>query len=223
MRVAFGRMAVIAVVLVLTVAGCGGSGRTGPSVPTFPSADLAVGPAGVGTARDEGVLPDDCARLITVDDLDALLGLPLDSVALRTTRHVGAPSVGRTERVACDYSGQGSVRGRLLQLDVSAYTDAEAAAAQWRLNSAAEDGTRSDIPIGEASAVLVERRGEAVLRVVHGNANLAFVLPSRKLPEGRSPRDVLVDLALRVLPVVGGAGAGPIAAAPATPASASDT
>jgi hypothetical protein len=39
--------------------------------------------------------------------------------------------------------------------------------------------------------------------VVHGASNLAFVLPLRKLPEGRSPRDVLVDLALRVLPVVG--------------------
>jgi hypothetical protein len=218
-------MAVIAVVLVLAVAGCGGPGQDGPSVPTFPSTDLAVGPAGVGTAEDEGVLPDDCARLITAEDLDALLGLPLDSVALRTTHHVGSPSVGRTERVACDYGGQGSVHGQLLQLDVSAYTDAQAAAAQWRLNSDAEDGTRSDIPIGEASAVLVERRGEAVLRVVHGNANLAFVLPARKLPEGRSPRDVLVDLALRVLSAVDGAGGGPTAgaAAPATPASASDT
>lgn len=200
MRVAFGRMAGVALGLVLALAGCGGAAQ-GPRVPTFPAGDIAAGPAAV-TAKDEGAVPDDCGRLISVDDLGALLGLPLDTVALHTTQHVAAPSVGRTERVACDYTGQGSVRGRLLELDVSAYTDAQKATAQWRVNADAEQGTRSEISIGDASAVLFERHDEAVLRVVHGSANLAFVLPTRKLPEGRSPRDVLVDLALRVLPVV---------------------
>jgi hypothetical protein len=205
MRMAFGRMAVLALGLMLTVGSCGGAGGDGPTVPTFPSANIAEG-AGTGpAAKDEGAVPDDCARLITVGDLGALLGLPLDSVALHTTQHVGAPSVGRTERVACDYTGQGTVRGALLELDVSAYTDPQKAQAQWRVNADAEQGTRTDIPIGDASAVLVERRGEAVLRVVHGSANLAFVLPTRKLPAGRAPRDVLVDLALRVLPSVGAA------------------
>jgi hypothetical protein len=209
MRVAFGRMAVVALGLVLAVGGCS-SGVPGPSVPTFPSVDAAAGPVGAA-AKDEGAVPDDCARLISVDDLGALLGLPLDTVALHTTQHVGSPSVGRTERVACDYTGQGSVRGQLLELDASAYSDAQKAAAQWRVNADAEQGTRTDIPIGDASAALFERHDEAVLRVVHGTSNLSFVLPVRKLPEGRSPRDVLVDLALRVLPVVG-------TAAPAAPA-----
>jgi hypothetical protein len=223
MHVAFGRTAVTAVVLMLAVAGCGGAAHDGPSVPTFPSADVAAGATGAGPAKDEGAVPDDCARLITVGDLGALLGLPLDTVALHTTQHVGAPAVGRTERVACDYTGQGSVRGRLLELDVSAYTDPQAATAQWRLNSDAEDGTRSDIPIGDASAVLVERRGEAVLRVVHGTSNLAFVLADRKLPEGRTPRDVLVDLALRVLPVVSRGADQAAAGGPPSPAPASAT
>jgi hypothetical protein len=213
MRVALGRMAVVAFGLVLAVGGCS-SGVPGPSVPTFPSVDIAAGPAGA-TAKDEGAVPDDCARLISVDDLGALLGLPLDSVALRTTQHVAAPSIGRTERVACDYTGQGSVRGQLLELDVSSYTDPQKAMAQWRVNADAEQGTRTDIAIGAASAALFERRDEAVLRVVHTTSNLAFVLPMRKLPEGRSPRDVLVDLALRVLPVVD-------AAAPAAPAGPAD-
>jgi hypothetical protein len=200
MRVAFGRMAAVALGLALVVSGCG-SAATGPSVPTFPSADVTDGPAGT-VAKDEGAVPDDCARLIGVGDLGALLGLPLDTVAVHTTQHVGAPSIGRTERVACDYTGQGSVHGQLLELDVSAYTDAQKATAQWRVNADVEQGTRTEIPIGDASAVLFERHDEAVLRVVHGAANLAFVLPTRRLPEGRSPRDVLVDLALRVLPVV---------------------
>jgi hypothetical protein len=209
MRVALGRMAVIAVGLVLAVSGCS-SAAAGPSVPTFPSADIAAGPTGAA-AKDEGAVPDDCARLIGAGDLGALLGLPLDTVALHTTQHVASPSIGRTERVACAYTGQGSVRGQLLELDVSAYTDAQKAAAQWRVNTDAEQGVRTDIPIGDAQAVLVERHDDAVLRVVHGASNLAFVLPLRKLPEGRSPRDVLVDLALRVLPVVD-------ATAPAAPA-----
>jgi hypothetical protein len=203
MQVAFGRTVVLAlgVLLAAALAGCAGE-EAGPSVPTFPEASLANGAMGGPAEPDDGAVPDDCARLLAVGDLNALLGLPLDSVAVRTTLHVSAPSVGRTERVACEYTGQGAVRGRLLQLDVSAYTDARAATAQWRVNADAEDGTRTDLAIGTASAVLVERRSETVLRVVHGASNLAFVLPTRPLPGGQAAGDALVDLALRVIPAV---------------------
>jgi hypothetical protein len=201
MRVAFGRTAALALGLMLVLAACADD-RTGPSVPTFADPAAAAAATAGGPAEDEGAVPNDCARLIGTGDLGALLGLPLDSVALRTTQHVGSPSVGRTERVACDYTGQGSVKGRLLQLDVSSYTDAEAAAAQWRVNTNAEDGDRTEVAIGSASAMLVQRGSETVLRVVHGTHNLAFVLPSRKLPGERTPGEALVDLALRVLAVV---------------------
>jgi hypothetical protein len=218
MRVAFGRTAALAFGMVLLLTACGAE-RTGPSVPTFGDPSAAASASGTGAADpDEGAVPDDCAGLIGTGDLGALLGLPLDSVALRTTQHVGSPSVGRTERVACEYSGQGSVKGRLLQLDVSAYTGPDAAAAQFRVNANAEDGDRTDLAIGSASAVLVQRRGEAVLRVVHGVHNLAFVLPARELPAERTPREILVDLALRVLAVVD-VGAVPTAPA-ASPAAA---
>jgi hypothetical protein len=209
MHVACGRSGAalaLGLVLLLTTA-CGGPAPEGPSVPTFP-APSSAGPV-TEAALDEGAIPDDCTRLLATADLNALLGLPLDSVAVRTTRHLAAPSVGRTERIACDYSGQGGVRGSLLKLDVSAYTDPDAAAAQWRINTGVEDGTRTDLPIGSASAALFERGGEAVLRVVHGSGNLAFVLPARALPDGRTPGETLVDLALRVLPAIattGGAG-----------------
>ncbi|MCO1657784.1 hypothetical protein [Pseudonocardia humida] len=193
----------------LVLSACGAD-RTGPSVPTFADPAAAAEVAGGGSTEDDGAVPDDCTRLIAAADLNALLGLPLDSVAVRTTQHVGSPSVGRTERVACDYTGQGSVKGRLLQLDVSAYTDAEAATAQWRVNSDAEDGDRTEMSIGSASAVLVQRRSDAVLRVVYGIHNLAFVLPARKLPVERTAGEALVDLALRVLAAVDG-GAGVVA------------
>jgi len=202
MNVAFGRTAALALGLMLVLGACGAD-RTGPSVPTFPD-PAAVAEAAAGAAEDEGAVPDDCTRIIAAADLNALLGLPLDSVAVRTTRHVGSPSVGRTERVACDYTGQGSVKGRLLQMDVSSYTDAEAATAQWRVNAKAEQGERTELSIGSASAVLVQRRSDAVLRVVHGIHNLAFVLPARPLPAERTASEALVDLALRVLAAVDG-------------------
>ncbi len=219
MHVACGRSgAALALGLVLLLAtACGAPAPEGPSVPTFPAQSQAADPA-AGASPDEGAIPDDCTRLLATADLNALLGLPLDSVAVRTTRHLAAPSVGRTERIACDYTGQGGVRGSLLKLDVSAYTDPAAAAAQWRVNTGAEDGTRTDLPIGSASAALFERGGEAVLRVVHGSGNLAFVLPARALPDGRTPGETLVDLALRVLPAIAPTGgAGPAVVPTSTP------
>jgi hypothetical protein len=204
MRAASGRTATIALglMLMLVASGCGAA-PAGPSVPTFDDTSQATGSTGVATpGPDEGAIPDDCAKLIAAGDLGALLGLPLDSVTLRTTRHVAAPAIGRTERVACEYTGQGSVRGRLLALDVSSYTSDTAARDQWQVNVEAEDGTQQPLPIGAASGVLIQRGAETALRVVHGASNLVFVLPHSQLPDSRSPADTLVDLALRVIPAI---------------------
>ena len=92
-----------AAVVALTSAGlaaCGSAaGEPGTlPVPTFPAT------AETATAKgpiDQGRLPDDCTRVLEGNDLGALFGLPLDSVAVRTTIGTPAPSVGRTERLAC--------------------------------------------------------------------------------------------------------------------------
>jgi hypothetical protein len=154
------------------------------------------------------VVPDDCARLLSVGDLGALLGLPLDTVAVRTTMGVPSPSVGRTERLDCAYTGTagGPAAGRpLLGLNAAAYTDDASAADHWRINADAQDGARRDFAIGAASAVLVEQGGESLLTVLYGSGTLTFTLPGRPPPGNRAPADVLVDLALRVLPAVAGA------------------
>lgn len=206
---------VMAVVLALAmVTACSGPASS-TAVPTFPS-PAAAGDGSPLAGSDQGAVPDRCEPLLGTADLGALLGLPLDSVELRTTVHVPQPAVGRTERIACRYTGAGSVKGTLLDLDVSAYADPRAASEQWRVNVESEDGERREVPLGSASAVLVERPREAVLRVVHGASNLTFLLPDRPLPVGRSPADTLLDLALRVLPVVAPAPApGPASAVPA--------
>ena len=171
--------------LVLVLSGCCGLGRR---------SDRAAHVRGLvhrhqhhPRRRDEGALPDDCERLLAAGDLNALLGLPLDTVTVRTTIGVAEPSVGRTERVACRYTTKaaGPARGRpLLLLNASAYTSPDAASQQWRRNADIEDGVHRDLPIGSAGAVLVERGGEALLSVVYGPATLTLILPDQPLPGG---------------------------------------
>ncbi len=187
-----------------TATACGGPGPAGISVPTFAESTPGAGTSTGAPAPDDGAVPDDCGRLISAADLGALMGLPLDSVTVRTTAGVPEPSIGRTERVTCRYTTTaGKGRGRtLLDLNVSAYADADAAVGQWRVNADAEQGARRELPIGSASAVLVERSGESVLLAVHGPSNLTFVLPARSTPGDRAPADTLLDLALRVFPTV---------------------
>ncbi len=193
------------VLLVVAVGtGCAASDGTGTPVPTFPAPAAAAG-AGAGPGVPPGSIPTDCAGMLAVDDLNALLGLPLGSVGVRSTLGVPAPSVGRTERVACRYSGTATspARGTLLDLNVGRYVDEAAAAKQWATNADVESGERRDIAIGAARGALFERSGETVLMVTYDDDTITMVLPEGPRPPGRSRADVLVDLALRVLPTIG--------------------
>jgi hypothetical protein len=177
-------------------------------VPTFPSSASAAA-SGTAGPVDQGRLPDDCIRVLGGNDLGALFGLPVDSVAVHTTIGTPAPSVGRTERLGCSYTRSGGAHDDLLDLNVGAYTDPESAAKQWRTNVAAEDGDRRDVALGGAHGVLVERPQEAVLMIANGAETLTFVLPDRIRIRDLSAGDTLVDLALRVLPTVAGGAAAP--------------
>jgi hypothetical protein len=187
--------------LALAIGGCGTSGAESTAVPTFPSSEGA-GPA-TAAADDGRVIPADCGRILGAPDLEAVMGLPLGSVAVRTTIGVPQPAVGRTERVACRYTRAGDGGGRpLLDVNATAYRDEAAAYAQWQVNVRAESGDRRDVPLGSAPGVLFEKRGQAMLMVAHSTSNLTLVLPDQPLPGGKSRADALVDLALRVLPAV---------------------
>jgi len=206
----------LAVVLGVATAGCGGSGPTNTALPTFAG---SLGGPTTSAASDQGAIPNDCERLLRSSELNALLGLPLDTVAVRTTQGVPEPSVGRTERVACHYTGKGAGAGRtLLDINAAAYDSPADARTQWHRNADIEDGVHRDLPIGGAGAVLVERGGEALLSVVYGPSTLTLILPDQPLPGGKPPSEVLVDLALRVLPAVA-----PRATAPRSPAGSAPT
>jgi hypothetical protein len=192
---------VLAVVVALAFPACGGSEPDPTAVPTFPEPAQGAGPS-TGPSEESGVVPDDCGRILAAPDLEAVLGLPLGTVSVRTTIGVPAPSVGRTERVTCDYSRVGEARGPLLNLNATAYAAPDAALAQWRTNVDAESGEPREVPLGSASAAIFEKDDEAVLMVSHATSNLTLVLPNQPLPGGRSRADVIIDLALRVLPTV---------------------
>ncbi|MHA6631991.1 hypothetical protein ACU61A_41730 [Pseudonocardia sichuanensis] len=195
------RVVVLGFVLTVVLAACGSSSEEPTAVPTFPVPAADGGPS-ADSADPGDVVPDDCGEILAAGDLEALLGLPLGSVKLRTTIGVAQPSVGRTERVTCSYNRNGGPSRSLLIINATAYRDADAAAAQWRVNTDAESGQRSEVPLGSAFASLFEKGDEAVLMVAHATSNVSLVLPEQPLPGDRSPRDVLVDLALRILPAV---------------------
>jgi hypothetical protein len=197
-------------------AGCAPADVGTTPVPRFPLA--AVDGGTPGAVDRNGAVPTECGEMLGVADLGALLGLPLDTVTVRTTIGVAEPSVGRTERVACRYSGSGPVRGTLLDVNVARYVDAAAATGQWRRNTGVESGDRTDLTIGAAQAVLFDRAGESVLMVTYDDDTLTFVLPEGPRPGDRARGEVLVDLALRVLPSVGPPG-GTSAPVPTTPPS----
>lgn len=198
----------------VVAAGCAPADAGTTPVPSFPVA--ADGSSRPGEVVRDGAVPTDCGQMLGVADLGALLGLPLDTVTVRTTIGVAEPSVGRTERVACRYSGTGPVRGTLLDLNVARYVDAAAATGQWRTNTGVESGARTDLTIGAAQAVLFDRAAESVLMVTYDDDTLTFVLPEGPRPGERARGEVLVDLALRVLPSVGPPG-GTSAPVPTTP------
>jgi hypothetical protein len=193
--------------------GCSGTPVPGPSLPTFPASDDGSASAASSVSSDVGVVPDDCSRILPVDQLVAVLGLPLNSIVVRTTVGLPAPSVGRVERMDCAYTGTASAPDsgkRILAINAAAYTSPEAAHAQWVLNTSAEDGAHREQPVGSAAGVLVERPGETLLAVQYGSGTVTFVLPNRPLPPASTAAATLVDLARRVLPTMPG-----IAPAPA--------
>lgn len=214
MRPVVGPGCTVLVAAALLLAGCASGPSAATPVPTFRAEVTTTRPPEPGPVGT-GVVPADCTPVLAPADLGALLGLPMGGVAVRSTVGVPIPAVGRTERLDCAYTGTqdaGPARGRdLLSVGLTAYSDADAARAQWQRNLDAEDGDRRDVPLGAASATLVERRGEALLSVLYGSGTVGLLLPDRPLPGGRSVEDVLVDLALRVLPAI--AGSAPASAA----------
>jgi hypothetical protein len=192
--------AVSGVALLVGVVGCGSPPMV--AVPTFP----AVSPTVTTAPPPEpgaGHLPTDCELIVGHDELPALLGLPVDSVTVRTVQGVPSPSVGRLERIDCTYmvTDPGvSPPGVVLRMTLGKYVDVAAAHDQHDRNVADQRGGASasaQSDLGAAAATVVQRGARTVLLTCYDAITVDLDLAQRPWP--LPPRDLLTDLARRVL------------------------
>jgi hypothetical protein len=195
--------------VLLAGAACGAPPAMVP-VPTFPTAS-AVPTTTPTSGPGDGRLPTDCEQIVGHDELPALLGLPVDSVTVRTVMGVPAPSVGRVERIDCTYTvtdPDTSPQGVVLRMTLGRYRDEVAAHDQHVRNVADEqDGASgsAEPDLGGAAATLVQRDARTLLLTSYDAITVDLDLAQRPAP--LPPRDLLTDLARRVLARVKSAGA----------------
>lgn len=195
--------------LAALVAGCSSDLPAGtPPIPTFPGP--GAGPATSVPPPRDSILPTDCDQVLASDQMPNFLGLPLGTVRVTALRDVPAPSVGRLERVTCNYTslgGPGSPPPNtpVLKMLASGYTTPQAAAAQSQVNRDAQANsgvTPQPVPLGSAQAIYFADPDGPVLVVVYGRVTASFTLtPGQPVPQNQA-QTVLVDLALRALPVL---------------------
>jgi hypothetical protein len=190
-----------AVIAMLVLGGCG-SAPERIAVPRFAAAAAEPRVTVVPASSSRGL---DCTGLLPAADLSALLGLPIDGVAAVSVRGAPAPGVGRVERYTCRYSAVDRawpVRGEVLVLNVARFTDPEAAAAQSARNAAAVGRTRP-VDLGDATAVTAVVPGHTALLTAYRDHTVDLTLLDGVAVD-RSPTDVALDLARRVLAAVDG-------------------
>lgn len=101
-----------------------------PVVPTFSETTTTPPPT---SSVPRPALPTSCRSLIDGRQLDNALGLPL-SVVVQTRIGQPSPSVGLTGRVSCIYGIPSPSGGHALELSLTTYRDAAAAAARVPVN-----------------------------------------------------------------------------------------
>lgn len=186
------------------LAGCGsgpGQRDTVEPIPTFSNdpGGRALGP----TPERETLLPIDCTDVLAGPAMSALLGQPVDSVSVHTVLGLPAPSVGRLERLTCQYDRPGHRAATPdLEMVLAAYSSRSAADKQLGTNTAAErfEAASSDsLSIGSARAVLFDERVKTVLMVSSGRSSITMTMQRGVVP-AEYIRAVMVDMVQRVLP-----------------------
>jgi hypothetical protein len=200
----------VVALVAMTLLGCG---RPEPELPRQPVPTFDSEPAngGARAAHHDTLLPTDCQNMTTGATMSALLGKPLDSVQSHTVLGVAAASVGRLERVTCQYqlAGRKPVRP-VLELNLAAYTTPSAADRQMTTNAVAERVDAQQVEnfsIGSARAMLFGERGQFVLLVSNGRCSITLTLHDGVVPAEQA-KPVMVDLVQRVLPNLASVGTG---------------
>src|SRR4051794_38563829 len=117
--------------LALLIGACSSGVPEGtPPIPTFPGPGAA--PVTSAPPPRNSILPTECDQVLPSDQLPNYLGLPLGTVRVNALRDVPAPSVGRLERLTCNYTSLGGPgtpppNTLVLKMLTSGYTTADAA------------------------------------------------------------------------------------------------
>ncbi len=144
-----------------------------------------------------------CAQLLSQDEAVAVLGLPLDGLAIADVRGLPAPQVGRTARETCTYTAVNPawpVKGVVLVVTVGWFVDPPSARAQHDRNIVDAAGGVAAVPerLGAATAAVVVRPDRTVLLSVYRRISVDAEI-TNAVGGSRGPRAALDDIVRRVL------------------------
>jgi len=167
----------------LVLVGCGADAESGGSTGPDPGSTGQSSATAVQTTTPAAfVLPENCSALLSLDAIDAGLGVRITG----TTNYlvgVPEPGIGRTGRVTCSYgvipNADGTSSAPLLQASVFTYDSIESAID--RVDTVVSQGRNAgnrtqDVPVGDYAGVLIVSVAEATLVVAVEDRNYAITL-----------------------------------------------
>lgn len=179
------RVASAVLILGLLAAGCSSGGGGDDGAPPRAGGSTTAAPTGTAsagsdpTASPTPALPTGCETLLPFTDLDRALGRPLFGES-RFTKGVGQPSIGRTGRATCQYGlGRGGTGVPYVEVGISTYTDAEAAAKRVRATVAAaraDGATQGEATVGGVPATLLGGGKTVTLVLAEGSRTVAVTV-----------------------------------------------
>lgn len=189
------------VVAGLALVGCSAGDESGDSSATGSSATASGTTTTSATPTPAPfVLPDNCSSLLTLEAIDAALGVRITG----TTNYVVGlpePGIGRTGRVTCSYgvipNADGTSSPPLLQASVFTYDSVESAIGRVEtvVTQGRNAGNRAvDVPVGDYPGVVIISVTEATLVVAVEDRNYAITLAPGLVTDDRLP-DAMASLA----------------------------
>jgi hypothetical protein len=204
---------VVAVLLAggLLAAGCGQKSDSNPqSTPSAsgtpsgtPSGSGSATPSGSGGTGTPAALPESCADVLTLDELDQAAGKPLPGQTLYI-KGQAEPKIKRTGRVTCRYGVRkvGHRDSVPLEVGVSAYSDATSASdrVDFTVNSQRGNGAQAsdfDGAGGVKGTVLITGDNSTAV-FAKGTSTVAISLNRDSGLTGDKAKDALIKMAAAV-------------------------
>jgi hypothetical protein len=192
------------------LAGCSKKSDSNPQSAPSPSSSASASgtPGGSATPSPSGsaapaTLPETCADVLTLDELDAAAGKPMPGQTLYI-KGQAEPKIKRTGRVTCRYGVHKGLHTPVfpLEIGVSAYSDAESATnrIQFTINDQRNQGaTPTEITLGDnVKGTLLISANASLAVFAKGTATVAITLAKDSGISGGAAKDPLTKIATAV-------------------------